>query len=425
MYLYRVKDDKLISQISEINTSCRFSIRWAPNESALTFVSERHTASSDLFPYDIYLWKVNGSKPSVISKGSYFDEPGAWSPDSTRLVVEMYNASYTSPDDEETYQILYPDGRPPQKTKAQLGVRAQPGLSWLTNSIVYEGNDCCVICSFTDYYVADTGEPLEELSQRDCGTTSSGTISTQRPHLSDNQSWFVVDQTRQDFLEPNQPFDFTYTLYDFQTRQAYTLSQSDEIIIDFIGWDNDSTFYLVRRPINDNIAPQPDAPFGLLALDPLTRQMRLISGEIRYAWLSPDKTHFIGAARKGDTLFVSIYTLNGQPITDPLQRTMPEAYILPDVPKLQSIWEISGPPLSWAWSHDGRRVALLDGDLWLIDLEGQMHKLADNLSEPAHYFSFVNNSGLSNTSAIFWSPEDDYLLIQSGTEAWAIDMAGQ
>ena len=138
LQLVRVEDDMLISQASNITTWCGHFIRWAPSENILSFVNQDPTTDKNgHHRLDIYAWKTNGTKPYRIGLGIGYDDPGSWSPDLTRLAVEFQDLSINDPED-ETYMILYSDGRPPKKTKARLGVRAMPGVSWLTNNIVYE-----------------------------------------------------------------------------------------------------------------------------------------------------------------------------------------------------------------------------------------------------------------------------------------------
>ena len=194
----------------------------------------------------------------------------------------------------------------------------------------------------TEYYSAETGEPLKDLTWWDWDAPYAGFLGAQNPLLSADQRWFVIDKTDQEFDDPTQPFDFTYVLNDLQTMQAHFLSQSEENVLDFVGWGSVSTFYLVRRPLNDTIPAQPDAPFGLLAFDPSNRQIRLVNGQIRYAWLAPDKNHILGAYREEDRLSIAIYTPDGQPVTPTIQNPLPEVVTVPGLSKLQSIWEIPG-----------------------------------------------------------------------------------
>ncbi len=424
LQLVRVEDDVLISQASNITTWCGYFIRWAPSENILSFVNQDPaTNKNGNHRLDIYAWKTNGTKPYRIGLGIGSDDPGSWSPDSTRLAVEFQDLSINDPED-ETYMILYIDGRPPKKTKARLGVRAMPGVSWLTNNIIYESNTFGAAFSSTEYYSAETGEPLEDLTWWDLDALYAGFLGAQNPLLSADRRWFVIDKTNQEFDDPTQPFDFTYVLYDLQARQSYILSQSEEIVLEFVGWGSDSAFYLVRRPLNNSIPAQPDAPFGLLALDPVTRQMRLVNGQIRYAWLAPDQTHILGANREGDQLLTAIYTLDGQPITATIKRPLPEAVTVPGIPKLQSIWEIPGDHglVNWAWSHDQKRVALLGSELWLMDLEGNVQKLAENLAYPVYSLYNYSDTSQNNTTAMFWSPQDDYLVVNSGAQVWLVEL---
>jgi hypothetical protein len=417
--LYRVKNDQLISKISGIEIFCFESIRWASDESALSFAVSKMVDKNKHFT-DIYVWRTNGTSPYVVGQGVFSEEPGNWSPDSSRLVVEIANPRPIVPEDEETYQIMYPDGRPPTKTKAQLGVRHEPGIEWLTNKIVFESNECCGTVLFFDYYVAETGEHLTDLSWTRIGYSS--TVKNQYPLLSNDQRWLILDQTNQSFLEIT-PFNFIYSLNDLITDQQYIISQSDDILLDFVGWTDDSNFYFIRRPANAQVEAKPGQPFGLLSLDPLTCEFRLIDPNIRFAWLSPDKTHILGVSRLEDRLSAMVYTLDGKALTPPLEMARPDAIPMKSAPKVDDLWNLpqSNGPVWLSWSHDSQRAAVRDfrGNVWLIGVGGKQTLLAENIQDPDDYVSIPESS--SNWLGAFWSPQDDYLIIRSGAHAWVVD----
>ena len=70
----------------------------------------------------------------------------------------------------------------------------------------------------------------------------------------------------------------------------------------------------------------------------------------------------------------------------------------------------------------GNEFALIGSELWLMNLEGEVQKLAENLSKPAYYFfNYPATDQKNNTTAIFWSPQDDYLVVNSGAEVWLVE----
>ena len=419
LQLYHVAEDRLISQVTGVVVSCPFSLRWSRNETVLSFASARSDVERD--STDIYAWKTDGSQPYVIGQGTYLDEPGTWSPDVNRLVVEVYNWDATQPEDEYTYRIMYLDGRPSRQTQAQLGTRAQPGLSWLNEEIVNELN-VYITCGYHDYYLVDTGERLENMSWSDWGCGLPFYMDNQRPLISDDQHWFVLDQSEGPIDVPL--IEFTYTLYDLKTHRRYPLSKSEEVFLEFAGWVDNSNFYLIRRPASDPVTAQPAAPFGLLALDPNTRQMRLIHAEIRHGWLNPDKTLIFGLIPNDGRLNAALYALDGTALTTSISLAMPEVLAFSELPKLHNYWDVPGVNIVWwAWSPDGRKIAIRDttGALWVIDAEKGAKQLAKNLTLFESPFYSPYHWQAANTSELLWSPEGDHLMIQSGKQVWVVD----
>jgi hypothetical protein len=411
--LYRASDHRLISKVGNISTLCQFAIRWATDESILSFVSRSEQPGQELPPADIFSWRPDGSPPYKIGEGNYNDEPGTWSPDHKRLVLEFHNNQAMNPDDEGTFHLLYADGRKATTTKAQTYVRAMPGLTWLTNEIVYELSTCCGACVYYHYYVADSGQPLEDLSWGSC---SPFTVDVQPPVLSPDQNWFVVDRSHQ--FDPGDPVNFEYILYHLPTQKPYLLSSSADLFLAFVGWDaHSSAFYLICRPVNDAAKEELGAPFGLLSLDPKTQKMRLIAPEIRYAWLSPDREYFYGLAKKGDQYTGAIYSLDGKPVTALTPLMMPPPRMKEDFYKPLDIWNVPSEigPIRVVWNNHSQRVMVQDqhGDLWTAAVSGEVQKLASKLPfDITAKFSTRGN----------WSPDDALFILPGVSQAWAIDM---
>ncbi len=404
--LYRVADNRLISQVNNIISNCWLGIGWAKNESALSFTSKNPADTNK--PVSIYVWKPNGSAPYIIGQGAFFlDNPGNWSPDLKRLVAEFYSLGPSNPD-AHSFQILFLNGRPASIKNTELGIRHQPGLSWLTNDIVYEGNVVNVRCGLYDYYDAESGEHLPYLSWFDCGYWYE--ISNQRPSLSLNNRWLVVDRTDHDIAgswEKGRKQQLLYTLYDIQSRQPYTLSVSTDIYLDFIGWSSDSsTFYVDRRPVTDTITSYPETSIGMFAFNPNTRNFQLLNKDVFYAWLSPDRQYVFGLSEDRDELMGAIYTLDGMPITKPQWVGKRPVY---DVRTgLRDYQSLSGYGVRLAWSNGSTQVAFTDqlNHLWLANINGTVGQLA---------------SDLLLDDDLLWSPDDSYLLLLSVNDrAWVV-----
>jgi hypothetical protein len=390
--LYRLADEHLSGQIHTDDCQSRIPTNWTRDESAVAFIL------SD----SVYIWYTNGTQP--INVGKIPDLKGMigdpeWSPDNKKLAIYIQDLTSSSPDTENTYYIVYVDGRPMHVTG--VGIGHAWSTPWLTNEIIDGGGSCCGDCDFHNYFIAETGEYLPEIGWVDCGRPH-----TQEALLSPNYRWFVIDQINPDYFITSITHTFTSTLSDIPNRKLYTLSASTDIYLDYVGWANDSSaFYLIRRPITDTVVEQRDAPFGLLALDPYTRQFRLLNPDIRYAWLSPDKQHIFGYILQNDGLSAAIYALDGSPITSPqpFLDSMRFTFDLGEKGVLQQVW-----------SHDSTQVVFNDqwGNLWLANINGSTFQLSakNPLPDKDHlYYGWY-----------YWSPDDTHMLVTSNDRAWIV-----
>lgn len=406
LQMYRVADEQLIGQTDNLDFWCLWGIRWAPDESALSFATKSANYGNTPLGTNIYIWRVDGTAPYLIGDGSFLDEPGNWSPDSKRLAVEIENSNPASVS-ETTYEILYLDGRPPLTINAELGDRAMHGVDWVTNKIFEELNTCCGMCVFLDYYEAESGKNISDLHWYDCSSWYE--IPNQNPIASPDERWFILDKTDHDnwgIQEKGWKQTLAYVLYDLQAYQPYTVSATSDLYLDFTGWANDSsTFYLVRRPITDTVVEQPDTPFGLLALNPNTRQFKLLNPSIRYAWLSPDKQHIFGYSQQGQGFSAAMYNLDGSLLTthQPVSNTSSRYFELGEVGELRI-----------AWSNNGTQAVFNDmwGNLWLVNINGSVYQLASGfpLPDQNHFYHDL----------FYWSPDDLHLLVQANDQAWVV-----
>ncbi len=411
LQLVQVENDQLISQINNISLECAnmySPFSWSKDETVFSFASIRTSRAEDPYPIDIYVWKTDGSKPFIIGNGISEYDAGAWSPDNQRLVVEL----------EFAYRIYYLDGTPPKEVFADITSRAFSGLRWVNNDILTEPSSCCGTCNFESFYLAETGEEINALDWSSCFPFS---IDAQRMEYSPDNHWVVVDQNTASGPIPPDKTEFAYTLFDLNSKQAYSISKSNDILLDFVGWGDNSTFYLIRRPINSTIQPKPDEPFGLLALDAPTQQMRLINPDIGYAWISPNLHYFLAAIKSDRKLFTAIYTINGKAISKPVELEMPEPNPSNYVPGLD-IWDIPSDdgPIWFIWSDDGNKVAFRDikGTLLLADVQGQVQHLAQNLIPPKMLQMYRTRKFQLDSYGVVWSLNGEYLLIRSGYKAW-------
>jgi hypothetical protein len=213
LQLYRVSDWALIGQIDNIAHNCTWSINWTSDESLFAFAAIQNPSNNNR-DTKIFVWKTDGTLPYVIGEGNPY-EPGdwAWSPDLKQLIIARPDFQAFDPQNEFTFDILYIDQSPALKTGAGfINSHGFPRLSWLTNDIVSNHQQIFSTCTSTEYYVAQNGSPLPDISWESCDEVTY--YDTQEPHLSPDQRWFMVDRTDQNFIDHRIPFDYTYLLFD-------------------------------------------------------------------------------------------------------------------------------------------------------------------------------------------------------------------
>jgi hypothetical protein len=411
--LYHVADHRLVSRTSpmQVGKPCSWSINWASDESMSTFVSEQAHPQDQLMGMEIYLWRTNGWAPTLLGKGTFSNAPGVFSPDLTRLAVQVQNSKSDTPDGFDTYKILYLDGRPARITGGQTFFHGFPEVTWLTNNIILYEDSHSAGCTFREYYAAETGDRLDDLFQADCHTV--GKLGLGEESLSPDGRWLAADVTRQDFLEPSKPFNFVYLLYNLVTHEKISLSESPGVFIGFVGWNQTGdTFYLVRRPVNDQVVEQAGAPFGLQAIDLKTRQIQVIVPQLRFAWLSPDGENIVGLTGRKDGGRLGIYRLDGNVIPLDIKIANSQSIKIETIPQVQNIQDapfIKGP-LTVVWSHNGKVAAISDGSsLWLVRRESNFVLAAAGLEDTDF---FIRD----------WSPDDTHLMVASKYHAWVVNV---
>ncbi len=390
--LYRLIDMSLTNE-TEVQDFICYSVSWAPDSSAVAFI---------VSDQGVYVWRIDGTA-FYETMPFIFGTPPLWSPDSTRFVVfhsakakdGLYDAGLA------TFDVVYADHRPPLAAEVEIGTNnwEPSAMHWMTNDVLTTWHGCGFACDDFLYYDANTGEQLP-------GWASVANAS-QDPSHSLDMRWLVTDSSDYDYTVEGE-FIHYYSLFDLQTKNYHLLVEGKQQYLAFLGWtDNSTTFYAVSRPVSETAKANVNVPFGLLALNPQTREFTMLFERAVFAEWFPDKRlmwvvfpakHADGALGLDGGIFnLADGTLAGrQFVSDRVLYANPA----------------EGDLVPAAWSNDGTRVVFGDsqGSLTLVRTDGITQSLATNLPL-ADWLGNIHYA---------WSPDDRHLLVQYGDRAWIV-----
>jgi hypothetical protein len=199
--------------------------------------------------------------------------------------------------------------------------------------------------------------------------------------------------------------------------------------IDLVGWSPDSSeLYLISRPTEMDALPDPRTPFGLLALDPETLQVRnlfeqawFVSFSEDFRWASvvfPVKNEDGSFHFEGGLWQVGSTQLLGRQI---MANDLDERFLEP-IPyfRMQSFFSPSGEELGSSstaaarlipavWAHDDLKISTINADhqLLVIDLQGEIRTIAQ-LQPDQEWFN----------SEMQWSDDDRSIVVDGVT--WTV-----
>jgi hypothetical protein len=205
-----------------------------------------------------------------------------------------------------------------------------------------------------------------------------------------------------------------YSLYDIQEARRYLLLNDWGGYLGYAGWNtNSSTLYVVSRPAESVSVSEPSTPFGLLGYDVQTHQYELpFKDAVQVAWNSDKSWAFVvfaaqdeenqlglagGLWQVGSTTLVGRWRISNQMVyQDPARDSF--FYAFPG-------------PISIAWSHDNKYVAVSDrfGCVKLLSVDGAESILTDEMP--------------TNRVALRWSPDDRHLLVLTDNRAWIVNIS--
>lgn len=342
----------------------------------------------------LYAWWVSRPTPTKIS--GKLTGPASWSPDGQRLAYAFCDFL-----NEKAYADILSVINWQRLSRIEVsgcGATWEAILYWLNNDILVEPLRYGADLTAYEYYDAISGRSLGYY-------IDAFDFPSQKPVLSPDGRWHVLEQTN-GVMGTN----YIYAFYDLQSKDGYILSDSPTHYIAFMAWAEDnSAFYLVHSPADETVKTGADFPFGLLALNPQSREFTPLFEQAAFAKLSPDKDlawvvfpakHADGALGLDGGIFnLADGTLVGrQFVSDGVIYANPA----------------EGDLVPAAWSNDGTRVVFGDsqGNLTLVRIDGTPQVLATNLP----------HDGWPGNAHYAWSPDDRYLLVQSGNRAWIVSV---
>jgi len=383
--LLRASNKEIVGQSSIPVYACYVG-DWASDSSKAVFTSDDG---------EVYVWSVTDSSAPSRLEYNHLIWSARWSPNGQRLLLVTFSAQGDA--DRATVYIVDSNVDTPLNSGFEVDGGNQwvpENVDWVTDGIIINRRQGLAWYHYA-YYNADSKQLITSAYLDD--------YTTQGEWPSPDKRWLVLDQSR-----PDSDARFAYSLLDFQTRTFDWLSDGGQTHLNFLGWTDDSTaFYAVSRPVTETARANVKVPFGLLALDPRSREFTSLFEQAVFAKLGPDKKlawvvfpakHADGALGLDGGIFnLADGTLAGrQFVSDRVLYGNPA----------------EGDLVPAAWSNDGTRVVFGDsqGSLTLVKTDGTMQSLAANLPL----------AGWPGNVHYAWSPDDQHLLVQSGNRAWIV-----
>jgi hypothetical protein len=270
--LYRVIDKQLLSQ-TPVSFDFNYSeTAWAPDS--------RTVASSD-FDH-VYLWSIDGRPPlEIMLDAAYMI---TWSPDARRFAAVESNANST-----HLVAFVIVTAKGDLTRVGHDSIRDTDlvrNISWLTEDIIEVVSGVGACCGVGLYFNVDTGIQLPSWR-----TTLD---LSQPPSNSPDISWQARDTSYRlwegEFYASRDYFPHDYAMLNFRTGEYYSLYYGDSQFIEWVGWTPDSkVFYFVSRPTGATKVADEALPYGLIALNPNSRELRVLFEQAVFAILSRDQ----------------------------------------------------------------------------------------------------------------------------------------
>ena len=374
--LLDAKSDTTISKLSLGYSFCQRNIRWSKDNLYAIVVDQDAT---------LYQWQVNGSLPTKLDVNIDLEANRhtgntvtitAWSDDENYLAIFKECKTY----------VTQPFGGPLLENPLIVGDGCIGGFRWATNHLLMIETPSSYI-----FYQIPTGLNVGQWSRIE------GCIE-EVPSISPDHHWMIFHQCDTTPYFNRQPED-QYVLANLEQGKVEVFSSTAGNYIDFIGWKDDGAeFYFISRSFNPDSKPDPNTPFGLLALDPNTGTIRNLFEQVWFAAFNKDFSWaFVvfpaqnqdGTIRLDGGLWqVGTSELKNKQVMDKTDRIRVNGERNHDFPSHIALLSPTGTYLGYsaaftrlrsaAWSNDNTRVALINTDrqLVIIDLEGNVQTIA-------------------------------------------------
>jgi hypothetical protein len=397
--LFNTKTKAIISTFGFFPVDCESDIHWASDSSYVFFGM-------------LYRWPVNGSQPELVDIHVGVDPNDhvcstvplyKWSPGAEYLVVRKCGITV----------VVQPFEASSLATPLLISDCCVEDFRWATSNLLMI--DYSKAYSFVHI---PTGEDL--------GSWSSGGgvgCAGQPPFISPDELWVVFDQC---WAGGGVPFYDQYALANMKQGSVDIFSEVAGDRIEFINWKPDgSEFYMVSRPTKPDAEADPRTPFGLLALNPRTLQVRNLFEQAWYISFNKDFlwAYVVFPGRNANGNFgldgglwqVGTSELVGkQLMAIQIEEKFWNPYNSRDTGSMYSATgkelgfssDTLNRPLPAVWSHDNRRVATIDADhqLIVIDVQGTMQPIAQ-----------LNDDQEWLYSEITWSDDDRSITVDNVT----------
>lgn len=387
--LYRTADSHSLSQTPLSVAECYETSSWASTPSLFAFLADGR----------LYFWGTDGTVPEPVNlEQDYFDL--AWSPNGKHLL--LLGGLVPGEDGSRALNIIDAYGKPAFTEPLEVFWKVFD-MYWQSDEVFVIYYGCGTACTFEEYYALDSGRLLAV----DASHHIENYNQVQSVSRSPNRRWLVFDRSfRNGAVET-----YWYELLDTKSAQIHSLTKGSSQHLAFVAWKDDgSAFYLVSRPVVASSLNDPNVPFGLLALNPETREFTQFFEQAVFAKLSPDNrlAWVVFPARRDD----GSLGMDGGVFDLATGSLVGRSFVADEILYANPA---EGDLVPVAWSGDGKQLVFGDsrGNLILVGIDGVSKVLASNLSVQAW----------PNGVQFEWSPDNHDLLVQYGDQAWIIKLS--